>query len=151
MTNWQKDEDYAEWGSRWRRDPVPMTGPVEPRCPECGHVLSTGERNEYGSTTAANWHARCGWCGRYTAQPTEVVLVPPSQYSDGSTELACPRCLRLFDAGYDQCHEEVGGRDGVAEPCNRPAFDLRIDPSFGESYPVCRAHYRPPFVDGSVS
>jgi hypothetical protein len=91
---------------------------------------------------------RCDDCGRYSSVLTEVVLIPPNHYSDGSTCILCARCLRLFDEGYTECHEEIADRDGTAQPCERRAFDLRIDPEFGQPYPVCRAHYREPFVSG---
>ena len=42
------------------------------------------------------------------------------------------------------CHEAITGRDGHAEPCNRPATTTRSDVD-GHEYPVCRMHRpRPP-------
>jgi hypothetical protein len=40
-----------------------------------------------------------------------------------------------------ECHEEVSRR-GELQPCNRVAVAMRIDPTFGDPYPVCAFHAR---------
>lgn len=42
---------------------------------------------------------------------------------------------------WPECHEEVSRR-GEAEPCDKPAAALRMDPQGGEPYPVCGHHSR---------
>lgn len=86
--------------------------------------------------------AKCDGCGRFSAELTEVMLIPPSPYSDGSWCTFCTRCLRLFDHGWTECHAEVVERDGMLGPCDLPAYDVIPDPEFGEPSPVCRRHYR---------
>lgn len=44
-----------------------------------------------------------------------------------------------------ECHEEVTRHDTL-NPCNKPAVALRIDPNWGDPYPVCARHSRAPMV-----
>lgn len=42
---------------------------------------------------------------------------------------------------YGLCHEEVV-RDGDAQPCEKTAVAVRIDPEDHDPYPVCAYHAR---------
>lgn len=44
-----------------------------------------------------------------------------------------------------ECHEEVS-RNGEAQPCDKTAVAMRLDPTFGSAYPVCAYHSRAPMV-----
>src|SRR5690606_14255200 len=92
---------------------------------------------------------RCDRCGRFDNHLTERITQRANGYQGEESEALCPRCLRLVQYvgqhGWNECYEEVAGRDGDAEPCDRPAFGLRLDPENLRPYPVCRKHYRPPF------
>jgi hypothetical protein len=39
-----------------------------------------------------------------------------------------------------ECTEDMG-----SDPCGGRAVGIRIDPTWGGEYPVCKAHLRPPF------
>ena len=81
---------------------------------------------------------RCARCGQYGAVTSK---------DSGNWDHYCIRCVRVLDFGADECYEAVTDRDGNEEPCERPAYDLRVDAMFGGRYPVCRKHYRPPFEE----
>lgn len=40
-----------------------------------------------------------------------------------------------------ECSEDVT-RGGYSEPCLKPAVAIRMDPAFGDPYPVCAHHAR---------
>lgn len=48
-------------------------------------------------------------------------------------------------AKYPECHEEVS-RGGEAQPCDKWAVAVRIDPNGGGPYPVCAYHSRADMV-----
>jgi hypothetical protein len=52
-----------------------------------------------------------------------------------------PFWMRVALGRPEECHEEVSRR-GIAEPCEKVAVALRIDPNEGTPYPVCARHAR---------
>lgn len=89
--------------------------------------------------------ARCDRCGRFDAHPTGVIVQAASPYQGEDDMVLCARCAGLHYSGWSECHESVTDSDGVEVPCERPAYGVRIDPTFGGPYPVCRRHCRPPY------
>jgi hypothetical protein len=41
----------------------------------------------------------------------------------------------------DHCHEDMGSDPS----CGKPPVGYRLDPEFGDPYPVCRRHLREPY------
>lgn len=44
------------------------------------------------------------------------------------------------------CREDMG-----SDPCGQPAVGERLDPEYGNAYPVCSEHLRPPFPGGDIA